>query len=87
MYANELTLVLASIFYPLGNGLQAVGAVLVARYVYAFLFHDDFDPSERVVKHARVGFILLVAGFCLVHVFSLFSTLITLEGRLFGGDW
>ena len=83
----ELQGLLASIVYPLGNGLQGVGIILVARYVYAFFFHDDFDPSEQVVKHARLGFILLAGGFCLVNLFSLFSSLMVLYGRLLGGEW
>ena len=83
----EFTGWLASIAYPLGNGAQGVGMVLVARYVYAFLFRDEFDPSEQVVRHAKAGFMLLVAGFCLVHLFSLFSSLAVLYGRFVGGEW
>ncbi len=69
--------VLASIVYPLGHGLQAVGIILVARYVYAFLFHDEFEPIEQVVKHAKLGFVSLVSGFCLVHLFSMLSSFMT----------
>ena len=82
----ELTGLLSSIVYPLGNGAQGVGIILIARYVYAFFFADEFDPSEQVLKHAKAGFMLLVMGFCLVHVFSLFSSLMVLYGRFLGGE-
>ena len=83
----EFTGLIASIVYPLVNGLQGVGTILVARYVYAFFVTDKFDPSKHVVMHAKAGLIILVMGFCLVYMFSLFSGLMVLYGRFFGDGW
>ena len=64
-----------------------MGIILIARYVHAFFFADEFDPSEQVVKPAKAGFILLVAGFCLVNLFSLSASLLALHGRFLGDGW
>ncbi len=83
----EYISLVSSFAYALGNGAQGVGIILVARYVYGFFFTDEFDPGERTIKHAKVGFMLLVVGFCLVSMFSLLSYLPVLERRLLGGGW
>ena len=68
--------------YSVGNGLQLVGAILVARYVYGFLFTDEFEPSEKVVKYAKLGFVLLVVGYCLNNLFSASTLLGWVVNRL-----
>ena len=72
---------LVNVAFALGNVAQAFGILLVARYVYAFFFHDEFDPSDQVVAHAKLGFALLVLGFCLVNLFAALSLVVHLLRR------
>ena len=84
MMGGLLSVALINATFAFGNGLQAVGPILLAPYVYTFFFSDDFDPSEKVVARAKVGFLLLVAGYCLVNLVASFS-LYRLFDRIISG--